>query len=66
MLKMLFVLELKNDTFQQAETPITPRDRLAGPSRSVLGPHSGQQAVSGRGIAFTGMGWGGLLRMTRG
>lgn len=56
MLKMLFVLELKNDTFQQAETPITPRDRLAGPSRSVLGPHSGQQAVSGRGIAFTGMG----------
>lgn len=63
---MLFVLERKNDTFQHAETPITPRDRLAGPSRSVLGPHSGQQAVPGTGRAFTGMEWGGLLRMTRG
>lgn len=56
MLKMLFVLELKNDTFQQAETPVTPRDRLAGPSHSILGAHSSQQAASGTATAFTGMG----------
>lgn len=66
MLKLLFVLERKNDTFQHAETPITSRDHLAGPSRSVVGPHSSQQSVSGMGITFTGMEWGGCLRMTRG
>lgn len=43
MQKMLFVLELKNDSSQQAEKAITRRARLA---RSKLFPGTSQQPAS--------------------
>lgn len=43
MQKMLFVLELKNDSFQQAEKAITRRARLA---RSKSFPGTSQQPAS--------------------